>query len=73
MIGNNLLNPFGSMVAPPPQMIGGVSRVGAPVHKVSASPSTVFIGDLPKDVTQIEIFEYLKNNVGGEFELVLKR
>ena len=43
------------------------------VHKILGSPSTVFIGDLPKDLTQVELYEFLKQQVGGDFELVLKR
>ena len=33
----------------------------------------MFLGDLPRDVTQVELYEYLRRTVGGEFELVLKR
>jgi len=43
------------------------------IHKILASPSTVFIGDLPKDLTPVELYEFLKQQVGGDFELVLKR
>jgi len=42
-------------------------------HKIIATPSTVFIGDIPKGVSQVEIFEYLKEHVGGDFEIILKR
>ena len=43
-------------------------------HKILSSPSTVFIGDLPKDTSLVELYEYLKNAVGsGDFELVLKK
>ncbi len=41
--------------------------------KILGSPSTVFIGDLPKDVSQVELYEYLREKVGGDFEIVLKR
>lgn len=41
--------------------------------KILGSPTTVFIGDLPKDVSQVELYEYLREKVGGDFELVLKR
>ena len=33
---------------------------------------TVFIGDLPKDISMVELYEYIKS-VAGECELVLKR
>lgn len=42
-------------------------------HRIVASPATVFLGDLPKDINQIDIFEYLKEKVGGEFDLILKK
>lgn len=42
-------------------------------HKIVGSPQTVFIGDLPKDVNQIELYEYLKELTGSEVEIVLKR
>lgn len=48
-------------------------RPTPPMAKILGSPSTVFIGDLPKDVTQVELYEYLKEHVEGDFELVLKR
>ncbi len=41
--------------------------------KIQSSPSTVFIGDLPKDTSLVELYEYLRKVVGGDFELVLKR
>jgi hypothetical protein len=33
---------------------------------------TVFIGDLPKDISMVELYEYVRS-VAGECELVLKR
>ena len=33
---------------------------------------TVFIGDLPKDISMVELYEYIKENA-GECDLVLKR
>ena len=33
---------------------------------------TVFIGDLPKEISSVELYEYLKE-VAGECDLVLKR
>eukprot|EP00347_Sterkiella_histriomuscorum_P011819 403370981 len=55
-------------------MLSGGGGLGAGLHnKIIATPSTVFIGDIPKDVSQVELFEYLRENVGGEFEIVLKR
>ena len=42
-------------------------------YKITGSPSTVFIGDLPKDVSQVELYEYLKSHIGGDFDLILKR
>ena len=41
--------------------------------KIQSSPSTVFLGDLPRDTCLVELYEYLKRVVGGDFELVLKR
>ena len=52
-------------------------------HDVSGQPAaqatqsnqamqTVFIGDLPKDISMVELYEYIKKNA-GECELVLKR
>jgi RNA recognition motif-containing protein len=46
------------------------------LSKVANSPSTVFIGDLPKDVTQVELYEYIRRALGNidiEFDLILKR
>ncbi|CDW91187.1 cytochrome b5-like heme steroid binding domain containing protein [Stylonychia lemnae] len=55
----------------------GISAANKPQqsfnHKIIATPSTVFIGDIPKGVSYVEIFEYLKEHVGGDFEIVLKR
>lgn len=50
-------------------LLGGVKYH----QKIVSSPATVFIGDLPKDVSQVELYDYLQRQVGGEFELVLKR
>ena len=33
----------------------------------------MFLGDLPRDTCLVELYEYLKRVVGGDFELVLKR
>lgn len=38
----------------------------------NAQLQTVFIGDLPKDVSMVELYEYIKS-VAGECDLVLKR
>jgi RNA recognition motif-containing protein len=48
-------------------------RHGPSFPKILGSPSTVFIGDLPKDISQVELYDYLRENVGGDFEIVLKR
>ncbi len=60
-----LPHPSSTAPAPPHQ--------ARPLPKIVGSPSTVFIGDLPKDVTQVELYDYLREIVGGDFELVLKR
>lgn len=42
-------------------------------HRIFSTPATVFIGDLPRDTSQVELYDYLKRTVGGDFDLVLKR
>lgn len=39
---------------------------------VAGSPQTVFIGDLPKELSLVELYEFLKQEV-GDCEVVLKR
>lgn len=39
---------------------------------VAGSPQTVFIGDLPKELSLVELYDYLKEKV-GDCEVVLKR
>lgn len=42
--------------------------------KIQSSPNTIFIGDLPKEISMIDLYEYLRNQVGGgEVEIVIKR
>lgn len=41
-------------------------------QRIHASPSTVYLGDLPKDLTQLELYKFLKENY-GECELILKK
>lgn len=43
--------------------------------KILGSPSTVFIGDIPREVSQVELYEYIRRVLGVEcdFDLVLKR
>jgi hypothetical protein len=78
-LGNLLQPPMSSGRAPHPQSSGGSIRFGnansmAPyASKIQSSPSTVFLGDLPRDTCLVELYEYLKRVVGGDFELVLKR
>jgi len=40
---------------------------------IAGTPQTVFIGDLPKELSLVELYEYLKEQVGGDCEVVLKR
>lgn len=42
-------------------------------HRIFSTPATVFLGDLPRGTTQVELYDYLKRTVGGDFDLVLKR
>lgn len=39
---------------------------------VAGTPQTVFIGDLPKELSLVELYEFLKESV-GDCEVVLKR
>lgn len=39
---------------------------------IAGTPQTVFIGDLPKELSLVELYEFLKNSV-GDCEVVLKR
>ena len=39
---------------------------------VAGSPQTVFIGDLPKELSLVELYDFLKEKV-GDCEVVLKR
>jgi hypothetical protein len=39
---------------------------------VPGTPQTVFIGDLPKELSLVELYEFLKQEV-GDCEVVLKR
>jgi hypothetical protein len=42
--------------------------------RIQNSPSTVFIGDLPKGLGLVELYETVKGLVGGaDFELVMKK
>ena len=41
-------------------------------HKIQGSSQTVFLGDLPKDITQLDLYKYLTQNF-GECDIVLKR
>lgn len=50
-----------------------IARHSHVFQKIVASPSTIFIGDLPKDVNQIELYEYLKEKTGSEVEIIIKR
>lgn len=46
---------------------------GLPKSKIVAgSPQTVFIGDLPKELSLVELYDFLKERV-GDCEVVLKR
>ena len=40
--------------------------------QANMNAQTVFIGDLPKDISMVELYEYIKS-VAGECDLVLKR
>ena len=75
MAANPFVNPFilNPMAAAQSQAIGmaGQSFVQA-ANQVPASQQTVYIGDLPKDVSMVELYEYIRK-VAGECELVLKR
>lgn len=39
---------------------------------IAGTPQTVFIGDLPKEISLVELYEFLKEQV-GDCEVVLKR
>ncbi len=39
---------------------------------IAGTPQTVFIGDLPKELSLVELYEFLKEQV-GDCEVVLKR
>ena len=62
------------------QRNGGTFQIGGAASQSSAGQSsqqsqamqTVFIGDLPKDISMVELYEYIKS-VAGECDLVLKR
>ena len=69
---NPFVNPFIlNPMAAQSQSIAGQSFVQA-ANQVPASQQTVYIGDLPKDVSMVELYEYIRK-VAGECELVLKR
>lgn len=39
---------------------------------IAGTPQTVFIGDLPKEISLVELYQFLKDSV-GDCEVVLKR
>ena len=39
---------------------------------IAGTPQTVFIGDLPTEISLVELYEFLKEQV-GDCEVVLKR
>lgn len=74
MLENNVNSMQESRLPPPELMMPSQGRRdGESPHKIPIGPSTVYIGDLPKDVTQVQLYEYLKTQVGGDFDIVLKR
>lgn len=55
---------------------GGAIKINPSIGKLVCNPATVFIGDLPKDVTQVELYECIKRELqcgANDFDLVLKR
>ena len=52
--------------------LSGVPGQAAGQSTQSQAMQTVFIGDLPKEVSMVELYEYIKS-VAGECDLVLKR
>ena len=55
------------------QINSAVSAPGSTSQtQANQNMQTVYIGDLPKDISMVELYEYIKT-VAGECELVLKR
>lgn len=42
------------------------------LSQVAPNAQTVYIGDLPKDISMVELYEYIRK-VAGDCELVVKR
>lgn len=68
MAANPFINPF--MLNPMGQGMG--QSIVQAANQVPASQQTVYIGDLPKDLSMVELYEYIRK-VAGECELVVKR
>jgi hypothetical protein len=73
MAANPFINPF---LLNPMAQGQALGIAGQPIiqaaNQVPASQQTVYIGDLPKDVSMVELYEYIRK-VAGECELVVKR
>lgn len=50
----------------------GSQQISHSSTKIANSPQTVFLGDLPKNTSLVDLYEHLKSLV-GDCEIVLKR
>ena len=71
-LGASLGGPLGPFLSAQRGNLFGAGGQLPQQTQANMNAQTVFIGDLPKDISMVELYEYIKS-VAGECELVLKR